>query len=241
MSFESDRGIPDPFLKDYLVTNKYLDELIRATDRVLTDRPIASVDAAFFIGRSWFDAEKWGVYGVCEEFYRSGRVRYVALYGSDGQLHGTLEPNIAAPSKHYARARLVKLGVPDDDIFDSALANPLENNTKTETQGLLKLAEEKGWKRVVAVANPHQVLRAMLGMVKIINDRGLDIDVYTAAPTNTNWEKRVRGSQGKEWKTRSAHIDDEYIRIPRYQASGDLASVEELFRYLEIRDDRQAS
>ena len=78
----------------------------------------------------------------------------------------------------------------------------------------------------------------MLGLVRTINQQELPIRVWAVSPQNTNWQVRVKGSQGMERKPRREHIQDETDRVFRYQANGDIASFDELFSYLAQRDNK---
>ncbi len=216
-------------------------ELEAVTNRLWNDKPTKPVDAVLFGGRSWHDAQKEVLYRLAKDLYKQGMAKYIALYGGEGQRFGTAAPvNVVAPIKALARARFIKMGVPNEDIIDSDLPDVTKNNTLEEGRGFLKLAEKEGWKRLVFVANPHQVLRMMLGLVKDINERGLDTDIYVATPTpdKFNWWRDVRGSQGIEKKPVYEHIQDEVDRIFHYQRQGDLSSFAELNKYLSQRDER---
>lgn len=61
------------------------------------------------------------------------------------------------------------------------------------------------------------------------------LDIYSAAPTSTNWERIVQGAQGEHRAPREEHIDLERDRVRRYQKTGDLVSFE---RYFEYRNNR---
>ncbi len=168
----------------------YYSQFLKAQKMVLNDRPTQPVDAALFFGHSWFDGEKWGVYQLMVDLYKTGMVKYIVLYGSHGQRFGDTIPNVVAPSKDYARDRLVKMGVPDVHIINSELPEPTKNNTPSEGEGFLNTAQEKGWHSLIAIANPHQILRATLGLVTLINKQQRPFDIWSAAPTNTNWDKK---------------------------------------------------
>lgn len=214
----------------------YHSQFLEAQEKVLNDRPTEPVDAALFFGRSWFDAEKWGVYQLMKDLYGQGMIKYIVLYGSDGQKFGETVPDVVGPGKRFARDRLVKMGVPNKSILDSELEDPIKNNTLEEGKGMINLVKARGWKRVVAVANAHQLLRATLGLVQIIDDQeGTPIDLWTAAPSDTDWKRRVRGAQGEHFGPRSDHITLENNRIPIYQKNGDIASFEKYFAYIQNR------
>lgn len=203
---------------------------------VLSDRPTSPVDAALFFGRSWFDAEKWGLYQLMVDLYKSGTVQYIVTYGLRGQRFGDITPNVVAPSNEYARDRLIKMGVPNENIITAPLIDPTKNNTLEEGRAFLKEARDHGWNSLVVVANPHQLLRATLGLLGVMDQQAEpSLSIWSAAPTNTDWTRRVRGAQGEHFGPRSDHIDLENGRIRTYQGKGDLASFPRYFDYLSNR------
>jgi hypothetical protein len=101
------------------------------------------------------------------------------------------------------------MGVPREKIIHSAPGY----HTRAEGDAFLDEARKRGWKRVVTIANPHQIVRATLGIVRTINDQSLPIAAYSDVPPHTNWDVRVKGSQGKERKPRRDHVKDEVERV----------------------------
>lgn len=223
----------------------------KATEMVLSDRPTKPVDAALFFGRSWFDAERWGIYQLAVDFYKAGLVKNIAVYGNEGQRYGETDPamlepsdrfpkarraKMVAPAREIARARLIKMGVPDKNIILTQIPDEDKNNTLEESMGFFIKAKERDWKSTVAVANPHQLLREMLGLIQIMDQHPeYYLDIYSAAPTNTDWERKVRGAQGEHFASRKEHIMLEINRIKNYQERGNLASFERYFDYLKGR------
>ena len=120
-----------------------------------------------------------------------------------------------------------------------ATTSPGVRTTKEENEAVLKYALEHGIKSIALLAHPHQLPRAMLGMVATLNAHNItDIKVYAVHSDSTDWDKIVPGSQGKNLKQRRLHAIDETIRIPTYQNNSkkDDASFEELQKYYELRD-----
>lgn len=229
----------------------YYSQFLMAQQMVLSDRPTHPVDAALFFGRSWFDAEKSGVYQLMVDLYSTGRVKNIAVYGNEGQRYGEKDPamlkpsdkfpkerrkRMAAPAREIAKARLVRMGIPDENVILTQIPDPDKNNTLEESMGFFIAARDLGWTSAVAVANPHQLLREMLGLIQIMDKQPEDyLDIYSAAPTNTDWERKVRGAQGEHFAPRKEHILLEMDRIKKYQGAGDLASFERYFDYLRNR------
>ncbi|MBI2337771.1 hypothetical protein HYU95_01175 [Candidatus Daviesbacteria bacterium] len=227
-------------------------DCIKAQAMVLSDRPTKPVDAALFFGRAWHDAEKTGVYQLMVDFYNKGWVKNVAVYGNEGQKFGEkdpamLEPNnlfpkerrkkMVGPAREIARARLIRMGIPDEHIILTQIPDPSVNNTLAESMGFFITAKDQGWESAVVIANPHQLLREMLGLVQIMDkEPEYCLNIYSAAPTSTDWKRRVRGAQGEHFAPREEHIALETNRIRTYQQTGDLASFDRYFEYIIKRN-----
>lgn len=210
----------------------FLLNLDDATLALTSDRPGDPCDFGLFFGRSWREAEKKGLFKLVLDLYQQGMIKELGIPGTEGQQQGSEKRGVANPGKTLWTSRLVGMGIPQEHIH---YADYEARNTKTEGDSFLKIMEENGWRRGIYIANPHQIVRAGLGLVRTINQQGLDMQVFAAVPPTTNWGRLVRGSQGKELKPRWEHINDERIRILLYHFKGDLASFEELFEYLERR------
>ena len=235
---ESMNPIP-PASVDPEAERLYYSQFRKAQWKVLNDRPPKPIDVALFFGRSWLDAEKTGVYQLMKDFYDQEMITGIVLYGSDGQRFGETVPDVVGPGKRFARDRLVKMGIPNDNIFDSELEDPAKNNTLEEGRAMLNLVKARGWNQAVAIASAHQLLRATLGLVKIVHNQSTPIDLWTAAPLNPDWNRLVKGAQGEHLGPRSEHILLEYNRIGPYQKKGNLASFEEYLTYTKNRDQRR--
>ena len=106
-------------------------------------------------------------------------------------------------------------------------------NTKTEMDDMLDLAQANNWQTIIGVTHFTHALRAMLGTVKSLQNRGLmHYKVLPCWPTKFDLSQQSYGSQGQGPFSRAEWIDQEFERIPRYQEEGDLATLEELRDYL---------
>lgn len=202
------------------------DVLLQAESRLQRHDLPQNVDALFFHGRSYHDHN--GLFEIINELYQKGEIKFIVLPGSEGERFGSNKPREASPGKTVYTMTLEYYGIPRENILISDRAH----HTKAENDAFLKLAKERGWKSVAVLTQPHQILRAMLGLVKTMQTQEFFVKAYPLVPEKTNWEKFVRGNQGLELKPRKLHLIDERKRIPLYQAKGDLASFEELFDYL---------
>lgn len=233
LTAEIQKGAPD-----MRVLPDVVDELIMATTVLLKDLPPRQVDSVFFFGRSWHDAGKRDIFTTAAEHVTLNKAQYLLLADSEGERVGENTPLAAYPGKSLWTQRLTKLGVNQEQIIYSPHLVTGERgfHTKSEAEAFLQTAVERKFRTAVVLTQPHQILRAMLGVVKVINEKNLQINVWCVTPESTDWDKEVKGSQGMKRKPRREHILDEVERILKYQDQGDIASFDELFAYLERRN-----
>ena len=123
------------------------------------------------------------------------------------------------------RRRLEELNV------HTAVASPAFN-TLEENFSFLEAAKVRGWRSAIVVAQPHQLLRIFLGAVRVMEKENYLMFLYAVCPSQVDWRREVYGSQGQKFIPRYGHVAEEYKRIEKYQAEGDLASTDELLQYL---------
>lgn len=201
-------------------------EIFKAGLMLEGTKPPKPVDVLFFHSRAFGD--ETGLFELASALYHEGLVKQVILPNTEGEREGSFIPFEANRGKIAYTSDLVQMGVSKKDILYGGSGK----NTKTESEGFLALAKEKSWNTAVVLAQPHQILRAILGLVKSMEQQNYWIYAYPVIPSYTPWQEVVSGSQGFEKKTREEHIRDEYDRIVRYQQQGYLASFDELFNYL---------
>lgn len=220
---------PSEFTQD----EKWWSDLDKITDLYWKDRPTEPVDILYFFGRSYLDASKEALYQMAVDLYKQKMVKKIIVPGTEGERLGGIIPRESQPGKTLMKNRLVKMGVDEDDV----VFNEPGYHTKAEGDAFLRYSAEHNLNRVVVLTNPHQITRAMLGLIKTIDDKDLPIDVYavTPNPSRFDWQRRVKGSQGLERKPRYMHIQDEIDRIKLYQDKGDLASFDEALSYMARR------
>ncbi len=209
----------------------------KAYNLLCNDRPAKPCDILYFFGRSYFDAPKKSFYGLAVNLYQQGMVRKIIVPGTEGERLGETIPGMAHPGKTAMKNRLVRMGVAEEDVVFSKPGY----HTKQEGDAFLDYSMENSLHRAIAFTNPHQIVRAMLGLVRTINDKSLSLETYTAVPDpeKFDWGRMVKGSQGQKLEPVFKHFYEELSRISRYQQKGDLAGFEELFEYMNIRNSRR--
>ena len=211
-------------------------EFVQALMTVLSDAATEPVDVIFLHARAWFD--EGGLFELAKTLNHEGMARNILINGSNGERIGNTHPQQAWPGKaEYRRGLCDVFAVRKENIFESTPAF----HTREENLAFALFAAEKGWKSAITLTQPHQLLRAMLGQVRVMEASGNWIKVYGAYPRPCDWEKMVSGNQGNGEITRFSNIRDEMERITAYQqlkpgqAKADIASFEELFEYLKRR------
>lgn len=197
--------------------------------------PTNPVDATFVFGRASGDWEEDlcnnGVLHIAVALYRAGLAEYVVIPGYD--CTQTAE-GLPVPTGYPGRERWKgflqeRLEVPHHCIWSTRGHG---TNTKTEGDDFILLARKRGWKSAAVIMQPHQALRAMLGLVRSLEQLQYPMRIVPVIPQRVQWKKHVFGSQGQGGFERYKHIAWEWERIPKYQANGDLASLQELYSYL---------
>lgn len=191
------------------------------------------VDAIFVWGRA---SDEWqrtefddGVLQLAADLHRQTSAP-VVIPGYTGSATG--QGQTGYPGPQVWRIALAAFGVSEDQIVDTVGHG---HNTKSEMEDFLKLAVARQWSVVLAMTQQPHALRAMLGTVKSLADRNLlHIMVAPVWPNRFDWSRKSYGSQGVGPYPRMHWIDEEFGSILRYQAKGDLATLDELLAYLTL-------
>jgi len=135
--------------------------------------------------------------------YRQGLATRILLTGVEGRPSEVRE--------HYQNWRaqvLMKAGVPQDAIlFDSVSANSME-----EAVNARRLMEQKGWRSVIVVSDPHHMRRLSWAWGRVFTESGLKFRLVATSP---DWWK-----PGRWWldeKSAQAVIT-EHIKLVYYLA-----------------------
>jgi len=198
--------------------------------------PCQPVDATFVFGRAQRDYEATegdsGILETAAELYHKKLTHFLSLPGTKGKLAvGGVAVMTTYPGPEVFSRCLEERGVPVDRIVPTAEAPP---HTRGDSDAFVELAKDRAWSTAVVVTQPHQMLRAMLGVLKSFEKYAYPMQVLPVCPRCVNWNKNVYGSQGALLLKRHEHVQQEWGRITRFQEKGDLASLEELNSYLSL-------
>ena len=122
--------------------------------------------------------------------------------------------------------QILEEGVPECDIIheDKSL------NTKEQAVEVIKLAQQRGWKKLILVASHEHQYRAYLTFLREVLDTNSGITLYNAPVRNLNW------FEDKGWGKRIDRLEAEILRIEKYTALGHLANAQEVIQYQQWKE-----
>jgi len=122
--------------------------------------------------------------------------------------------------------RMLEAGVPEEDIIheDKSL------NTREQAVEVVRMAMERGWKKLILVASHEHQYRAYLTFLREVLDTHSGIILYNAPARNLNW------FEDKGWGTRFERLEAEILRIEKYSEMGHLANAQEVIDYQQWKE-----
>ena len=122
--------------------------------------------------------------------------------------------------------RMLEAGVPEDDIIheDKSL------NTREQAVEVVRMAQERGWKKLILVASHEHQYRAYLTFLREVLDSKSGITLYNAPARNLDW------FVDKGWGTRIERLEAEILRIEKYTEMGHLANAQEVIDYQKWKE-----
>lgn len=124
------------------------------------------------------------------------------------------------------RPFILKAGVPEEDLIheDKSL------QTQQQAVEVVKMAMEKGWKRLALVASHEHQYRAYLTFLRQVLDSKSGIILYNAPVRNLDW------FVDSGWGMRFDRLKAEIERIEKYSAFGHLANAQEVVEYQQWKE-----
>ena len=121
---------------------------------------------------------------------------------------------------------IFKAGVPDEDLIHE------HKSLQTQQQAveIVKMAIERGWKKLALVASHEHQYRAYLTFLRQVLDSKSNIVLYNAPVRNLNW------FLDNGWGVRFDRLKGEFDRIEKYTALGHLANAEEVIEYQKWKE-----
>ena len=124
------------------------------------------------------------------------------------------------------RPYILGAGVPEKDLIHEDLST----NTREQAIQVIKMAMEKGWKKLALVASHEHQYRAYLTFLREVLDTKSGIILYNTPARNLSW------FIDSGWGIRFDRLNADFERIDKYSAMGHLATVEEVVEYQKWKE-----
>lgn len=123
---------------------------------------------------------------------------------------------------------ILNAGVPEEDLIheDKSL------QTQQQAVEVVKMAMEKGWKRLALVASHEHQYRAYLTFLRQVLDSKSGFILYNAPVRNLDW------FVDSGWGMRFDRLKAEIERIEKYSAFGHLANAQEVVEYQRWKEQQ---
>jgi uncharacterized SAM-binding protein YcdF (DUF218 family) len=171
---------------------------------------LAHSDAAILLeGDGFFRFQK------AVDLYRQGTVERIVFSGNIiDRDYGSFPYEEVAPF-------ILGQGVPKEDLIHEDKSR----HTRQQAVEVVRMAMERGWKRLALVASHEHQYRAYLTFLREVLDTGSGIILYNAPVRNLNW------FVDSGWGYRFDRLQAEFERIEKYGAMGHLATAREVIEY----------
>jgi len=129
--------------------------------------------------------------------------------------------------------------MPGQNIYPVPIENPKAVNTLSESVELIKYATSKGHYALGIVAAQFHMLRAFMTAASEAIRQNPGIKLHPFCGTELPWDEHVAHSQGTLYGTRRKLVEEELIRINKYQNDGtsskkpSIKPVKEILEYLK--------
>jgi uncharacterized SAM-binding protein YcdF (DUF218 family) len=103
-------------------------------------------------------------------------------------------------------------------------------NTREQAVEVVRMAQQRGWKKLILVASHEHQYRAYLTFLREVLDTRSGITLYNAPARNLDW------FVDKGWGTRFDRLEAEILRIEKYTEFGHLANAQEVIEYQQWKE-----
>lgn len=117
-------------------------------------------------------------------------------------------------------------GVKEEDL----LHENKSLHTRQQAIEVVKMAQERGWKKLALIASHEHQYRAYLTFLREVLDTNSGLILYNAPVRNLNW------FIDSGWGIRFERLASEFERIEKYSALGHLANAREVIEYQKWKE-----
>jgi hypothetical protein len=169
----------------------------------------------------WLEGDVDDRVAKCIELIQRNYAPTIVLSG------GNPQPEVGAIPSWDMKKTFLDAGIPEEKI----VLEDQSKHTKQQAENVLRIAQERGWTKIILVASPYHQIRAFLTFLAELQKIGLaDRIKMMNAPADVSWFREVSG-RGRE--AVDLFTQEESPRIQEYQEKGDVAQVEEGIAYLQ--------
>ena len=154
------------------------------------------------------------------ELYKQGMVSQIVFSGN------IIDKDYGSYPFEEIKPFIMQEGVSEDVLIHENKSL----NTRQQAIEVVKMAMEKGWKKLALVASHEHQYRAYLTFLRVVLDTNSKIVLYNTPVRNLNW------FIDSGWGTRFDRLTAEFDRIERYSAMGHLASASEVVEYQKWKE-----
>ncbi len=154
------------------------------------------------------------------ELYNIGMVAKIVFSGN------VVDKDYGSYPFSEVKPYIVNGGVPEKDIIHENKSM----HTRQQAVEIVKMAKERGWKKLALVASHDHQYRAYLTFLREVLDTHSGLVLYNTPVRNLNW------FVDHGWGMRFDRLLGEFERIEKYSAMGHLATAQEVIEYQKWKE-----
>lgn len=154
------------------------------------------------------------------ELYNAGLVKKILFSGN------IIDRDYGSYPYEEVKPYIVKGGVPENDIIHENKSI----HTRQQAIEVVKMASERGWKKLALIASHEHQYRAYLTFLRVVLDTKSELILYNSPVRNLNW------FVDSGWGQRFERLEAEFERIEKYSEMGHLANADEVIEYQKWKE-----
>ena len=154
------------------------------------------------------------------DLYNKGQVSKIVFSGN------IIDRDYGSYPFEEVRPFILNGGVAEEDLIHEDKSQ----HTRQQAVEIVKMAMERGWKKLALVASHEHQYRAYLTFLREVLDTKSGLILYNTPVRNLNW------FVDNGWGKRYDRLLGEFERIEKYSALGHLATAEEVIEYQKWKE-----
>ena len=155
------------------------------------------------------------------QLFREGWAPVVVLSGANDT-----PPHSIIVSKMLPH--LLEAGVPREAV----ILEEKSQNTREQGVEIIRMARERGWKRIILVASHYHQYRAYLTFLKALQESGYELALINSPARDLSWFEKTEGGQPPRIELLQGEMD----RIEVYAPKGHIATFESAIEYQQWKE-----